>query len=208
MAELTIEQKRLAIEKGLSQFLPESVLQRALSYWEREYGHQPSFVLNRFLSEVCSNDELRMQRKEMLRQVLYEISILEKQQHLKVKDKKVSTTQPSIQINENNNALFQVFHDFVMAVLKGVVRDDYLEFVEEIQKSMKKHRLLAGYFYLLGAEQESLKQISQQHYADMLTMLYAIYCDFYGPNKADQLYAAIRQEIKQNYTEVNLASLL
>lgn len=42
----------------------------------------------------------------------------------------------------------------------------------------------------------------------MLTMLYAIYCDFYGPNKADQLYAAIRQEIKQNYTEVNLASLL
>jgi len=31
MAELTIEQKRLAIEKGLSQFLPESVLQRALS---------------------------------------------------------------------------------------------------------------------------------------------------------------------------------
>ena len=110
MAELTIEQKRLAIEKGLSQFLPESVLQRALSYWEREYGHQPSFVLNRFLSEICSNDELRMQRKEMLRQVLYEISILEKQQHLKVKDKKVSTTQPSIQINENNNALFLVFY--------------------------------------------------------------------------------------------------
>lgn len=63
-------------------------MQRALSYWEREYGHQPSFVLNRFLSEICSNDELRMQRKEMLRQVLYEISILEKQQHLKVKDKK------------------------------------------------------------------------------------------------------------------------
>ena len=121
MAELTIEQKRLAIEKGLSQFLPESVLQRALSYWEREYGHQPSFVLNRFLSEICSNDELRMQRKEMLRQVLYEISILEKQQHLKVKDKKVSTTQPSIQINENNNALFLVFYDFVMAVLKGVI---------------------------------------------------------------------------------------
>ncbi len=48
MAELSIEQKRLAVEKGLAQFLPDSVLQRVLQYWESEYGHQPSFVLNRF----------------------------------------------------------------------------------------------------------------------------------------------------------------
>ncbi|MEC8569376.1 MAG: hypothetical protein VXY56_14035, partial [Pseudomonadota bacterium] len=61
MAELTIEQKKLAVEKGLAQFMPDTVLQRVLQYWESEYGNQPSFVLNRFLSEICTNDEMRLQ---------------------------------------------------------------------------------------------------------------------------------------------------
>jgi hypothetical protein len=42
MVELTIEQKKQAVTKGLSQFLPDTVLQRVLQYWESEYGHQPS----------------------------------------------------------------------------------------------------------------------------------------------------------------------
>lgn len=42
MAELTIEQKKLAVEKGLAQFMPDTVLQRVLQYWESEYGNQPS----------------------------------------------------------------------------------------------------------------------------------------------------------------------
>lgn len=96
MAELSIEQKRLAVEKGLAQFLPDTVLQRVLQYWESEYGHQPSFVLNRFLSEICTSDDLRLQRKEMLRQVLHEISVVEKQERLKVKtDKPVMAAETS-----------------------------------------------------------------------------------------------------------------
>ena len=110
MAELTIEQKRLAVEKGLAQFLPETVLQRVLKYWETEYGHQPSFVLNRFLNEICTNDELRQQRKEMLRQVLHEISVVEKQQRLKVKKEDAAV----IESNLNELGLFEVFYDFIM----------------------------------------------------------------------------------------------
>ena len=143
MAELSIEQKRLAVEKGLAQFLPDTVLQRVLQYWESEYGHQPSFVLNRFLSEICTSDDLRLQRKEMLRQVLHEISVVEKQERLKVKtDKPVMAAET----NPETLDLFQAFHDFVMGVLKGVSQPDYLDFVEEIQGTMKKHRLLAGYW--------------------------------------------------------------
>ena len=84
MVELTIEQKKQAVTKGLSQFLPDTVLQRVLHYWESEYGHQPSFVLNRFLSEICTTHGLQLLRKDMLRQILHEISIVEKQQHLEV----------------------------------------------------------------------------------------------------------------------------
>lgn len=204
MAELTIEQKKLAVEKGLAQFMPDIVLQRVLQYWESEYGRQPSFVLNRFLSEICTSDEMRLQRKDMLRQVLHEISVVEKQQRLKGKNDK-SIVVPK---QEHEADSFQAFYDFVMAILKSVTQKDYLEFVEEIQEKMKKHRLLAEYWYVVGSERASLLKIAPQNYAVMITMLYSIYCDFYGPIKADQLYAVIKNEIKQRHPDVDLKQFL
>ncbi len=66
----------------------------------------------------------------MLRQVLYEISVVEKQERLKVKtDKEVMPAETSPETLD----LFQAFHDFVMGVLKGVSQPDYLDFVAEIQ---------------------------------------------------------------------------
>ena len=190
MAELTIEQKKLAVEKGLAQFMPDTVLQRVLQYWESEYGNQPSYVLNRFLSEICTNDEMRLQRKDMLRQVLHEISVVEKQQRLKVKnDKSVAVPKQGEEVVDS----FQAFYDFVMAILKSVARNDYLEFVEEIQLKMKKHRSLAEYWYTVGSERESLQQFSPQNY---------------GPIKADQLYALIKNDIKQRYPEVDVKQFL
>lgn len=204
MAELTIEQKKLAVEKGLAQFMPDIVLQRVLQYWESEYGRQPSFVLNRFLSEICTSDEMRLQRKDMLRQVLHEISVVEKQQRLKGKNDK-SIVVPK---QEHEVDSFQAFYDFVMAILKSVTQKDYLEFVEEIQEKMKKHRLLAEYWYVVGSERASLLKIAPPNYAVMITMLYSIYCDFYGPIKADQLYAVIKNEIKQRHPDVDLKQFL
>ena len=204
MAELTIEEKKLAVEKGLAQFMPDIVLQRVLQYWESEYGRQPSFVLNRFLSEICTSDEMRLQRKDMLRQVLHEISVVEKQQRLKGKNDK-SIVVPK---QEHEVDSFQAFYDFVMAILKSVTQKDYLEFVEEIQEEMKKHRLLAEYWYVVGSERASLLKIAPQNYAVMITMLYSIYCDFYGPIKADQLYAVIKNEIKQRHPDVDLKQFL
>ena len=49
---LTILQKRQAIERGLSQYLQGTLLEQVLNHWEAKYGDQPSFVLNRFLSEI------------------------------------------------------------------------------------------------------------------------------------------------------------
>ena len=170
----------------------------------QEYARQPSFVLNRFLSEICTSDEMRLQRKDMLRQVLHEISVVEKQQRLKGKNDK-SIVVPK---QEHEVDSFQAFYDFVMAILKSVTQKDYLEFVEEIQEKMKKHRLLAEYWYVVGSERASLLKIAPQNYAVMITMLYSIYCDFYGPIKADQLYAVIKNEIKQRHPDVDLKQFL
>ena len=41
---LSILQKRQAIERGLSQYLPGTLLEQVLNHWEAKYGDQPSFV--------------------------------------------------------------------------------------------------------------------------------------------------------------------
>ncbi len=64
---LTILQKRQAIERGLSQYLQGTLLEQVLNHWEAKDGDRPSFVLNRFLSEICTTEELRYFRKDMLK---------------------------------------------------------------------------------------------------------------------------------------------
>jgi hypothetical protein len=64
----------------------------------------------------------------MLRQVLHEISIVEKQQHLEVKE----DLEVVIAEEEQPVDLFQAFYDFIITILKSVHRNDYLEFVDEL----------------------------------------------------------------------------
>jgi len=80
--------------------------------------------------------------------------------------------------------------------------------VDELGVKMKKHRLLAAYRFIDGSEKNCLNQIPQTLYAELITIFYAIYCDFYGPNKADQLYAQIKNTVKQQYPEIDLKQLL
>ena len=66
---LSRTQNREAIGRGLSPYMNENSLQRVLNYWEDEYGDQPPFVLNKFLTEICNTDELRFFKKDILKKM-------------------------------------------------------------------------------------------------------------------------------------------
>ena len=74
---LNLEQRRQAIQRGLQHYFQGPHLEQIVGYWEQEYSGQPAFVLNRFLSEICTTEELKQNRKDMLKQVLHELTILE-----------------------------------------------------------------------------------------------------------------------------------
>ena len=67
---LNLQQKKQAISRGLSPFIAVSGLEQVLQYWEEVYGNQPTFVLNRFVNDICVTEDLRQIRKEILRQLL------------------------------------------------------------------------------------------------------------------------------------------
>ena len=197
---LSVIQKKQAIERGLSHYMNGTVLERVLNYWEQEYGDQPSFVLNRFLSEICNTDELRFYRKEMLKKVLSEMSAIEKQVLLEIKPQPEPEELISIAIADACLAL-------VDAVMLTVIATDLDDFNDEVKKQL----------HTMGLAIETAVKINDAAfidvlpltlYAQVITIIYECYCEFYGPAKADQVYARAKMEIKNKYPDVDLHQLL
>ncbi|MCY1162470.1 hypothetical protein D9M71_29630 [compost metagenome] len=197
---LSVIQKKQAIERGLSHYMNGTALERVLNYWEQEYGDQPSFVLNRFLSEICNTDELRFYRKEMLKKVLSEMSAVEKQVLLEIKPKPEPEELISIAIADACLAL-------VDAVMLTVIATDLDDFNDEVKKQLQMMGLAIETSVKIN-DAAFIDVLPLTLYAQVITIIYECYCEFYGPAKADQVYARAKMEIKSKYPDVDLHQLL
>lgn len=197
---LSVIQKKQAIERGLSHYMNGTVLERVLNYWEQEYGDQPSFVLNRFLSEICNTDELRFYRKEMLKKVLSEMSAIEKQVLLEIKPQSEPEELISIAIADACLALV----DAVMLTVTATELDD---FNDEVKKQLQTMGLAIETSVKIN-DAAFIDVLPLTLYAQVITIIYECYCEFYGPAKADQVYARAKMEIKNKYPDVDLHQLL
>lgn len=197
---LSVIQKKQAIERGLSHYMNGTVLERVLNYWEQEYGDQPSFVLNRFLSEICNTDELRFYRKEMLKKVLSEMSAIEKQVLLEIKPQPEPEELISIAIADACLAL-------VDAVMLTVTATDLDDFNDEVKKQLQTMGLAIETSVKIN-DAAFIDVLPLTLYAQVITIIYECYCEFYGPAKADQVYARAKMEIKSKYPDVDLHQLL
>ena len=197
---LSVIQKKQAIERGLSHYMNGTALERVLNYWEQEYGDQPSFVLNRFLSEICNTDELRFYRKEMLKKVLSEMSAIEKQVLLEIKPQSEPEELISIAIADACLAL-------VDAVMLTVIATDLDDFNDEVKKQLQAMGLAIETSVKIN-DAAFIDVLPLTLYAQVITIIYECYCEFYGPAKADQVYARAKMEIKNKYPDVDLHQLL
>ena len=197
---LSVIQKKQAIERGLSHYMNGTVLERVLNYWEQEYGDQPSFVLNRFLSEICNTDELRFYRKEMLKKVLSEMSAIEKQVLLEIKPQPEPEELISIAIADACLAL-------VDAVMLTVIATDLDDFNDEVKKQLQAMGLAIETSVKIN-DAAFIDVLPLTLYAQVITLIYECYCEFYGPAKADHVYARAKMEIKNKYPDVDLHQLL
>lgn len=197
---LSVIQKKQAIERGLSDYMNATVLARVLNYWEQKYGDQPSFVLNRFLSEICNTDELRFYRKEMLRKVLSEMSAVEKQVLLEIKPKLEPEELISIDIAD-------AFFGLVDAVTLTVTATDLNDFNDEVKQQLQDMGLAIETSVKINTA-AFIEVLPLTLYAQVITIIYECYCEFYGPAKADQVYARAKMQIKTKYPDVDLHQLL
>lgn len=198
---LSRTQKREAIGRGLSPYMNETALRQVLNYWEDEYGDQPPFVLNKFLTEICNTDELRFFKKDILKKVLGELSSIEKDVLL----------HPTKDSTSNNVTLSKQTYDafifFVQELCATVPFKTFEEFNLDVYTALSQSK-----FELLTNskinEKVFLDFIPVESYANFITALYEVYCEYFGPPKADYVYAQLKERIKQNYPSVDIHVLL
>lgn len=198
---LNVTQRRQAIQRGLAHYFQGTSLEKVIGYWEQEYSEKPAFVLNRFLSDICTTDELKRNRKDMLKDVLHELTNLEKSEilHLDV--------HPDEQVDSFD--LKMAYQDFIVHVLHAVQvsdRDDL--FMELRQKLIREGIVEADSVLSMKDSYTMLDRIQTALASQVITALYSVYCDFYGPQKADRVYAQGKNDIKLKYPEIDLHRLL
>lgn len=198
---LNLEQRRQAIQRGLQHYFQGPHLEQIVGYWEQEYSGQPAFVLNRFLSEICTTEELKQNRKDMLKQVLHELTILEKSEWIEFEDTDA--------VSLNQKAQYQAYIEFGETVLDQVKLEDQKDFYRELAQQLVQDRILfQETSQKLQKSADLLSYVSSKLYAQAITSLYQVFCDFYGPQRSDQVYAQAKNLIKQKYPEANLQQLL
>ncbi|NHB56470.1 hypothetical protein G9F32_00265 [Acinetobacter sp. 194] len=204
---LTLVQKRQAIEQGLRPFLDHSILGSVLEYWENKYGNLPSFVLNRFIHEICDAYELKDYRKDMLKKVLNELSLIERQVILDVNTESLPASNQQELEKTDSSHITIAFIYFVEQVIQSVNAPDLTDFYAEVNNKLSE----LG-FKIDLQKQAILLRDSQffpvERYAQIITVLYEQYCVFYGPYKADHLYARMKEYIKNQYPKVDLHLLV
>lgn len=198
---LSIEQKREAIGRGLSQYMSDSSLQNVLSYWEKEYSDKSSYVLNRFLTEVCNTDELRLFKKDILKKILSELAAVEKA--VLLNPSKIITIASPAATKQTTDA----FNYFVKEVCKQVGVKEFDAFDQEVQQALA----LTNIELLVNSKINDslfLDFISRENYAKFITAMYEVFCSYYGPPRADRIYATLKNNIKYSYPNVDINMLL
>lgn len=195
------QQKRQAIARGLSPYFSQTALEKALCYWEDVYGDKPAFVLNRFVNDICHNEELKQQRKEILRQVLYEMAEAERQVHDIAPSVQQQTAQmPAVHIVD-------AFRLLLEQIMQHIATADVADFDTELKSALQKQAFGLGTVAQFDA-QVFADVIPISRYAEFLTLMYGIFCEFYGPPRADYVYARAKEQVKLQFPRLNLNELL
>ena len=195
-----VAQRRQAIQRGLKQYFQGSSLERVLNYWEQEYSEKPAFVLNRFLNEICTTEDLKQHRKDMLKQVIHELSHLEKVELLKTDEDKTFV---------DSDDLYKAYDDFVNHVLDRVQLNDLEEFTTVLKQQLHRDQLSNALLKPYDNTAQALMQsLPMSQAAKGITALYTVCCEFYGPQKTDRIYAQGKTDMKLNYPDLDLQQLL
>ncbi len=185
---MTIAQKRQAIAWALTPYLSHDNLESALSIWEHKYAHQPTFALQRFLSEFCTTATLAAQRSQILQSLIKALSHADGKPIRQFEEAKAAPQAPASSL-----PAVSVFSRLVETLLGLLPQDQAIKTRLYLLENLAKLRLP------LMTQRDLQAWLSQQYpipastrvdeevLRHLVNLAYVVLCEYQGPVKADQL---------------------
>ena len=104
-------------------------------------------------------------------------------------------------------ALLDALTFFMQNICQAVKAVDVQEFEREVKMQLEALSIVVDKYQALD-DRAVLEALPMTQYAQVLTVCYENYCEFYGPAKADQLYAHVKRQVKERYPIVDMHRLI
>lgn len=221
---LSVAQKRQAVEEGLKPFLPDNYLQDVLEFWELHYSHEPAFVLQRFLNEICTTAALKAQRSQMLQSVLLALSARERENQPASKKTKPGKPvllhtspldmAPRFNGNEQAQLLMQCFAALSQRLFRTapaqIDRSLRLYLMDTIPKLKMGSDAIHALRLWTGTDMEAppTSLLTIEEMQQVINLIYSALCEYVGPVKADKLLSMAVKFQEENHPEWPIRQLL
>lgn len=216
-ARMDIMQKRAAIESVLSGYFTARQLPHIMGHWEAKYSRQPAYVLQRFLAEICTTDELKMSRSIILQALVKELNRGNTEKNNAHEEQ--ATDLNTMTALNTLTALQQCFEKFLAILLttaKGSYADSYAVLRSRLLSQLTEALSLSEQFILswlttLEANAASPQLVTTLHDKDLphvVSLVYSALCDGCGPLEADNIFASAIARCRAAGYQAEIARLI
>ncbi|MDQ5910954.1 MAG: hypothetical protein QG599_3051 [Pseudomonadota bacterium] len=195
---MEFEQKKMAIEAGLTPFLSGDSLAYALQIWEARYAQEPTFALQGFTSELCDSLTLTLPRARILMLQSLIRALNNQPVSAPAPDSRTSATSPPVLLPAPNNDAVKVCVLLLDTLIHSLPRADgealrqyllthltHLRQPEPVQNALRDW---------LNRGQAIAIPIAKPVLTQLINLAYVALCESLGPVRADQtLHKAIMQ---------------
>lgn len=189
--------KKMAIANALSPYLNEDGVARALSIWEHKYANQPTFAMQRFISEFLDSNQAG-QRSRILQALFL---ALHNAAPVVAAEPSAPAVEEKAPVHSNLSAL-RVFSALVEQVLALAPRDQDTRLrlaVLDLLPQLKADEAAKRDLYAWLSQRYPLPphfRFSQPEMRRFVNLVYIALCNLLGPVRADNLLheAVLRTE--------------
>lgn len=198
--------RKMTIANALAPHLSEERLQEALIIWEYKYAQQPTFALQRFISEFCDNT-IAGQRSKILQALFLALNNGASGKEEPI----VNTPKASTQLQEAT-LVFEHLLSTILSSLSVEANQKVRLLVQAKLKTLKVNSILLkdfNAFFSQGYAFPPSFYVDIKVMQQCINLVYVELCDVLGPVKADNaLYKAVQSIEKQHTSGFSVHELL
>lgn len=182
---MEFEQKKMAIEQGLTPFLSGEPLGYALRLWELKYAGDPIFALVRFVNELYESAGLTAPRTKVLQSLIRALNKLPDP----LSKAHGQTVHPTI-IEESHDDAIHVCCLLVDTLIHRLPHDEgagvrrYL--LDHLKQLKQPEPILNAIRAWLSQQQPIATPIPTTVLTRIVNLAYVALCEYEGPTKADR----------------------